>query len=216
MRLLTIATAVSCLVPLATATAHPHLFVGVGVTVIFDDERPVGVQLDWSYDDFFSLVLTSDLGIDLDGDLVLTDAEVATLTDAVVNWPADFGGDLEVLQGGANVPLDERTNHIVTYENGLVTEAHTRPIGTLPDPSAPFTVRVYDPFYYVSYSLNGPVRFVGRDDCTATVLQPDLNAAYSEVDELLYGRPAADVGAEEDFPPVGILFAETITISCEG
>jgi hypothetical protein len=46
------------------------------------------------------------------------------------------------------------------------------------------------------------------------VQQPDLNAAYSLVDEFLYGRPAADVGAEEQLPEVGLQFAETIFVTC--
>ena len=197
------------------AQAHPHLFVGVDVAIIYDGDAPTAVKLTWRYDDFFSLLLTSDLGIDLDGDLVLTDDEVATLSATVAAWPADFGGDLEVMQGGKPVGLGTRTDHTVAYVDGLISETHIRPITGPIDPND-LTVRVYDPFYYIAYSLNGPVTFEGRDDCTAGVIPPDLNAAYSLVDELLYGRPASDVGADEAFPEVGAEFAETIVVSCAG
>ena len=198
------------------AQAHPHLFVGVGVTIVYDGGNPHGVQLTWQYDEFFSLLLTSDLGIDLDGDLELTDAELAILTDAVANWPADFGGDLEVIQDGQKVRLGGRTNHSVIYKDGLISEVHTRPIIPVLAPTDDMTLRVYDPNYYVAYELNGPVKFTGRDDCVALISPPDLNAAYSLVDELLYGRPASDVGADEQFPQVGAEFAETIEVSCAG
>ncbi len=50
------------------ATAHPHIFVEAQVTVVFDDNGAMSVKLDWFYDDLFSLLVTSDLGIDMDGD----------------------------------------------------------------------------------------------------------------------------------------------------
>ncbi len=50
-----------------TATAHPHIFVEAEVRVVFDNEGRVSVALDWYYDDLFSLLVTSDLGLDMDG-----------------------------------------------------------------------------------------------------------------------------------------------------
>ena len=182
--------------------------------MIFDGNDPVGVKLDWAYDDFFSLVLTSDLGIDLDGDLQLNPAELAILTDAISTWPEDFGGDLDVQQNGVPIGLGPRQRHEVTYENGLVTESHIRPIAPVPDQAAPFTIRVYDPFYYVAYSLAGPVTIAGREGCEATVIPADLDRAYTLVEELLYATPASEFDAEEAFPEVGVEFADTIVIEC--
>jgi len=199
-----------------TAQAHPHLFVGVDVTVIYDGTVPTAVELTWRYDDFFSLLLTSDLGIDPDGDLVLNDAETHILTQSVTSWPEDFSGDLEVKQGDTIITLGPRESHRADYVDGLVVETHVRPIVGRINGQTPLALRVYDPFYYVAYTLNGPVTINGRKGCDTSVIQPDLNAAYSLVDELLYGRPASDVGADENFPQVGAEFAETITISCAG
>jgi len=194
------------------ASAHPHLFVEVGVTVVFEDGKATGVKLDWAYHDFFTLLLLTDLGIDLDGDSVLTPEEEEILNAAVTTWPQDFDGDLEVLQGDAPVTLAGPADHGVSYENGLITEVHTRPFSEPAD--SPITIRAYDSSYYVAYTLSGPVQIEGRTDCDVSVIPPDLNEAYSLVDELLYGRPASDVGPEEDFPEVGIAFAETITVTC--
>ena len=165
--------------------SHPHLFVGVDVAIIYDGTTPVAVKLAWQYDDFFSLLLTSDLGIDLDGDLLLEPDELEQLTAAVTTWPTDFGGDLEVIQSDVEILLGARADHSVAYADGLITETHVRPIIGTVDPTADLNVRVYDAFYYIAYSLNGPVTFEGRDYCDAGVYPPDLNAAYSLVDELL-------------------------------
>lgn len=200
--------------PFGAVQAHPHLFVGVDVTLIYENGAPSGVRLAWEYDDFFSLLLTTDLGIDLDGDMILTPAEIDILAASVAAWPEDFAGDLEVLEGDVAVNLGERIQHEMTYTDGLIRETHVRPIVSVTDPTGPLTVRVYDPFYYVSYALNGPVTFEGIETCAALVTPPDLNAAYALVDKLLFGRAAADVGADEQFPMVGVEFAETITVTC--
>ena len=192
---------------------HPHVFVAVDITVVFEDAKPAAVRLEWVYDEFFSLFLTSDLGIDLDGDGQLEPDEVEILANAVTQWPADFSGDLEVTQGEGIIVLGPRSDHHMTYEDGIVKEVHTRPL--INAGAAPLAVRVYDPFYYVAYHLAGPVTIEGRDDCEALVTEADLNNAYSLVDELLYGRPASDVGADEEFPEVGIEFAQTIDVTCK-
>jgi len=77
-------------------------------------------------------------------------------------------------------------------------------------------VQVYDPFYYVAYEIVGDIGLTGGDGCVAQYQKADLNAAYSLVDELLYGRPASDVGPDEQFPEVGVAFADTVTVSCNG
>lgn len=204
---------ISSVVP--AAHAHPHLFVGVDVKVVYDGDAPTGVQLTWRYDEYFSLLLTSDLGIDLDGDLQLDATELATLKAAVADWPADFMGDLEVLQEGQKVRLGGRTEHSVAYTGGIISETHTRPIVPRLEARDGMTLRVYDPNYYVAYEINGSVTVAGREGCSATIVPPDLNAAYSLVEELLYGRPASDVGQDEQFPEVGIKFAETVVVSCD-
>jgi len=194
------------------AQAHPHVFVSVEVTVIYEGDSPAGVKLDWTYDEYFSLLITSDLGVDLDGDLVLTADELTTLNESITVWPDGFTGDLEVSQNDAVLALADRQSHAVTFEDGFVRETHIRPVIGASD--APLTVRAYDPFYYVEYTLVGEVKVLGNDACTVAVTPPDLNAAYSLIDELLYGRPASDVGEEEAFPEVGREFSERIDITC--
>ena len=200
------------LAPMVPAQAHPHVFIDVSVAVIYQDGKPVGVQLDWVYDAYFSLLLTTDLGIDADGDMVLTDAEAAILNDSITNWPEDFAGDLEVSQNDEVLTLGDRIQHSVTLVDGQVHETHIRPLPDVSD--APLTIRAFDPFFYVDYELVGPVVVSGRNDCTVDVTPPNLNDAYSLVDELLYGRPASDVGPEESFPAVGLEFSDKIVVTC--
>ncbi|MFA8441544.1 DUF1007 family protein [Yoonia sp.] len=198
------------------ATAHPHVFVEAQVTVVFDDGGALGVKLDWFYDDLFSLLVTTDLGIDMDGDLQLTAAEQQLLDTQITAWPPDYTGDLEVSQGGAVLVLGEKRDHRMTYADGLFHEVHLRPVPQIADPQAPIGIRVYDPSFYTAYDLRRPVLIEGRDDCTAEVVPADIDAAYALAESLLDGQDPNAVGPDEYFPEIGDAFADTIVVTCAG
>lgn len=199
-----------------TATAHPHVFVQAQVTVVFDDAGEMGIKLDWYYDDLFSLLVTTDLGIDMDGDLVLTAEEQALLDSQIAAWPPDYNGDLEVAQNGQVLALAEKQNHTMSYVEGLFHEAHLRPVSAIPDAESPIRIRVYDPSFYTAYDLRQPVLIEGRDDCSAEVIPADVDAAYALAESLLDGQSAAEVGPDEYFPAIGDAFADTIVVTCAG
>ena len=215
MRLALCTTALACLA--APVAAHPHVFVEAGVEVVFDDAgRVAGIRLSWTYDEFFSFMLTEDLGLDTDGDLVMTEQELAALAAGVLDWPADFGGDLYLLHQDAPVALGPRAEASVDYVDGRVIERHYRPLETPVSVDQPLAVQVYDPFYYVAYEIAPDIAVQGGAGCAAELRKADLNAAYSLVDELLYGRPASDVGPDEAFPEVGEAFSDTVLVTCGG
>ncbi len=212
MRLsLSLIAALAC--PVA-ASAHPHVFVTAGVTVVFGETGEVAVRLDWQYDELFSLLVTSDLGLDMDGDLVLTVAEQTVLDEQIAAWPPEYQGDLEVAQNGEVLPLSEKQDHSMRYENGLFLEAHLRPVTTIADPEAPLHIRVFDPSFYTAYELKDPVRIEGRDDCTVEVIAADLDAAYALAESLNADMSTLDTGPDEAFPAIGDAFADTIVVTC--
>jgi ABC-type uncharacterized transport system substrate-binding protein len=203
-----------CVAPVPLA-AHPHVFVEAQVSLVFEGDALVGVRLTWTYDDFFSLLLTEDLGVDPDGDMVLTPEEAEIVRASVLDWPADYAGDLVVTGPAGPLSLGARAEADVTVTGGRVVESHLRMLAAPVAPGAEgVTVQVYDPFYYVAYTVVGDIAVEGSDACTPAYQAADLNAAYSMLDELLYGRPASDFEAEEDFPMVGAAFADTVTVTC--
>lgn len=199
-----------------TTTAHPHVFVQAKVTVVFDASGELGIKLDWFYDDLFSLLVTTDLGIDMDGDLILTAAEQTMLDEQIAAWPPEYAGDLEVMQGGVGLTLAEKQDHRMTYEDGLFHEAHLRPVPEIADPDAPIQIRVYDPTFYTAYDLMRPVAVEGRDDCTVEIIPADLDAAYALAASLTEGQDPNLVGPDDYFPEIGDAFADTIVVTCAG
>lgn len=200
------------------AAAHPHVFTTAAVEIRLDDDgQLLGVGIVWTYDDFFSLLVTEDLGLDPDGDLILSAAEAQVLDAYITTWPADYEGDLYLYAGDTTLALQPVTEHSAGFTNGMVTEHFFRPLAIPQDTIiAPVDIQIYDPTYYIAYEVDPPIIIIGRDNCTATLIKADLHSAGILVDDLLYGRPASDVGPDEVFPEVGRAFADTVRVACAG
>lgn len=196
--------------------AHPHVFVDAEVEVQAEAGAVTGVRLRWTYDDLFSLMLTEDLGLDADGDLVLTDGELATLRENVADWPPDYAGDLVVEAGGAPVPLAFREEHDTAFDAGAVVERHRRPLAAPAlATDAPVVVEVYDPYYYVAYTVTAAT-VTGDPSCAATIVPVDHEAAQAEVDAIWEGLDWANAPPDAQLPPIGGAFTDRVEVRCAG
>ena len=87
--------------------AHPHIFVDTGIVVELQADGTIGaVQVTWAYDDFYSLLVLQDMGLDDDADGTLTEAETARIQGWDLQWIEGYNGDLVMTgPGGADVTL---------------------------------------------------------------------------------------------------------------
>ncbi len=195
------------------AAAHPHVFVDATVSFQFDESgKLTTIRLDWIYDDLFSLMLTEDLGVDADGDLVLTADDQAKLDAGVLDWPADYNGDLFLTQGDAPLALSGPVQHSVNLDQGRVHEKVARVLIPAADPTRPIVIRLYDPSLYVAYTIKRS--FDLPTGCTLGYVAADIDAANAKVSDMLGGMMASDVPADQTMPDVGDLFADTMTLTC--
>ncbi len=205
----------------APATAHPHVFIDTSLEFIFDDKgRVAAVKVAWVYDEFTSMLTLSDKGLDPDGDGKLTAEEEAQLSGFDMQWDADFAGDLYLLDGvdGAPLALGRPEGWSARAFGGQIISTHLRHLSEPWTPGEkPLVAQVYDPTYYSSYTILGTPLLTGREDCAATVFEPDLGAAEKVLQEAL-GEYTADQSGlvEQDFPHVGAVFAEEARVTCGG
>ena len=206
------------LVPMALATpavAHPHLFVDSGIEVLIDDQnRATGVRISWTYDEYYSLFIIGDMGLDPDWDGALTADETARLSGFDMRWDADFPGDTYALKGDADLALSRPKDWSAGYAEGKITSVHVRvfdhPVSLTDDP---LIVQVYDPGYYVLYTIAQDPVLTGGEGCTATAYAPDITEADQALKDAL-AEYSADENLEADFPAIGKAFAEEIRVSC--
>lgn len=206
-RLFPLAIATFALMP-AALSAHPHVFVDAKLRLqINADGVFEGIEVEWTYDDFYSLLLLADMGLDRDGDGNLEQSETILLDGFDLQWIEGFQGDTFATRDGSPVTLGPPEGRGTTVENGLITTTHFRAAS---GPADGLEIKAFDPTFYTAYSLVGPVE--AGSGCDAVIQPADLDAAYTLVEELLYATPAAE--AEGDYPAVGEAFADTVRLSC--
>ncbi|GGL92351.1 polyphosphate kinase [Pseudooceanicola nanhaiensis] len=194
------------LLPLG-AQAHPHIFVDTALALVTDAAgRPAGVEVTWRYDEFYSLLIFEDMGLDGDYDGTLTEAELARLTGFDMQWVDGYAGDLYVSAASGPVTLGPPEPRGTAVSGGRIETRHFRPFAEAAPPD--LVLRAYDPTYYTAYDLTGGV--TAPEGCAAVIEDPDLEAARKRVEEELDGRPPTI----DDFPEVGEAFAQTVTIHC--
>src|SRR6056297_1340708 len=199
-------------VPMLCATvagAHPHVFVDVGLEFRADAQgRMTGVEVTWRYDDFFSLLILADMGLDPDGDGQLTDDELARLKGFdLETWPEGFEGDLYIHADGGKVALDHPVPTGVRMEEGRIVATHTRSFG--PVAADGLRVEPYDPTYYVDYTLTGPM--ILPEGCAHDITEPDLDESQRAFRDMV-----AELSAEEQYAgvEVGNIFSDVLVVSC--
>lgn len=199
------------LVP-ASPQAHPHIFVETGLRLLLDAEgRLEAVEVTWLYDDFYSLLIFEDLALDNDADGVLNTAELEALQGFDLNWDPGFAGDLYVAKQSQNIPLLPPRHLQTEVRDGRILSRHRRDLRDPVDADG-LVLRAYDPTYYTAYTVNQGVHVDGR--CRVDITPPDLDRAYTLVEELLYAMPADQ--AEAAYPEVGEAFADTVRLTCGG
>ncbi len=203
----------------ALAAAHPHVFIDTGIEVIFDEDgHAVAVQVVWVHDEFYTMLSLDDFGMDPEFTGTVTEAERDELAAIYSNWDEGFNGDLRTLLDGRELALGGPTRVVADVQDARLVIAHRRIFDTPVEVGGrELVLRVYDPTFFISYTIASDPVLQGRDDCTAEVWGPDWEAADARLqdalDELL--ADGADWSQiEADFPAVGADFAEEVRIRC--
>lgn len=199
----------------APLAAHPHIFIDTGLDLYFDSDGALSeVRVTWSYDAFYSLLITQDFGLDLDGDGLLTDAELSELQGFDMNWTDGFDGDLEARAGGLTVPLSAPRDYSATFVLGRITTFHTRDVLARGLSADLFQFTPRDPTYYTAYDVTYPVTLHGIDGCKALVKEPQKTEALLALQDQLSGLAADADPVDVGLPNAGAALATTVTVSC--
>ncbi|MCC5999464.1 MAG: DUF1007 family protein [Pararhodobacter sp.] len=199
-----------------TAAAHPHEFIDTRLTLRFDDTGALtAVGVEWRYDAFTSMLILSDLGLNPAAD-TLEGADAETLSGFDTNWVEGYNGDLWPAQGATEIALGAPLEGHAWLDDGQIVSRHWRQVLDPVNPEAgALSIRVFDPEYYIAYTIADHAQFEGRSDCHSRLFGPDLSAAQdvlqAALDELLAGG-VQDV--EANFPAVGAHFAEELLVEC--
>ncbi|MEM5541518.1 DUF1007 family protein [Sulfitobacter sp. AS92] len=206
------AALLACATPLG---AHPHIFVDTGLEVIVDAEgRLTHLRITWAYDEFYSLLVTEDRGLDPDYDGVLTETEVASLNGFDMQWVEGFNGDTVLLNGTEEVALSGPQEVTTTFSEGRIITTHLRAVeGDVPDAKG-LVIKPYDPTYYTAYEVASKVGIEGNDNCRARVKMPDMSADLRALQADLSALDANTDPGDVGLPEIGEALANEVVITC--
>lgn len=210
-----ILTSLALLAPLP-ALAHPHVFIDTGVEVIFDDEgRLTHVRVTWAYDDFYSLLLAEDYGIDQDGDGALTPEEEAKITGFDANWVEGYYGDLVAKLEGQALTLSGPLEPTAKMVEGRLISTHLREVsGTPVIGGDTLSIKAFDESFYTAYELNLPVKLTGAPNCQMDRVDADIDGELAQMQAFLLTLDANANLEENDIPLMGERFATDLRITC--
>jgi len=194
------------------AQAHPHEFVTASLSFRLDAALKITeIGIEWRYDPFTSMLILSDL--DMDPAALSLSAEDSTrLTGFDLNWVEGYDGDLWIWNGETQVHPAPPRPGAVRLDQGEIVSTHWRAIDP-PLPADELVFQVYDPEYYIAYTLDQAV-VEGPQSCRARVFVTDLGEARARLETMLDELYAGGADPEQGFPMVGRSFADEVVIDC--
>ncbi|MDX5361720.1 MAG: DUF1007 family protein [Alphaproteobacteria bacterium] len=135
------------------AAAHPHVWVDVRNTLLFDaDGRVTGVRAEWLFDALFSAFALSEVDTDKDG--TASAEELVPLAAGYLDSLREYDYFMEVTSGGAIIDIADATEGLAENRDGRLMLAFTAPLAAPVDGAlGDLEVRSYDPTYYVALDM---------------------------------------------------------------
>lgn len=133
-----------------SAAAHPHVWIDSKTRLIFDQGgRVVALEVDWRFDEFYSLFAVE--GLDKDNNGVLSAAELHPLAELNVTSLESYRYFTYVSMNGAEADYGEVKDYSSAFEDGILSLRFVLPLREPVDPrSTQLSFTSYDPSFYIS------------------------------------------------------------------
>jgi ABC-type uncharacterized transport system substrate-binding protein len=192
--------AVLALAWMASAQAHPHVWVAVRSEVVFAaDGKVLGVRHAWEFDEMYSAFAIQGLGRN---GKPPTREELADKAKEIVENLPEFEYFTFAKQNGAKAAFKAPEDvYLEANEKKIVTLHFLLPLETPAPAKKPFSFQVYDPTYFVAFAFekNNPIRMANAPSgCSASLVEPAplVAADNQKLSEAFFQNmsPGADFG----------------------
>ena len=199
------------------AQAHPHVWIDMQSSIVFTDDGLIkGVDVEWTFDDGYAQMALD--GLDLDGDGIYSQDELAPLTKENISSLKDYEYFTVMRVNGDQQKIGEVTDSGQIYSNNKLSLHFQVPLEKPVDPKTnEFMVKIYDPEFFIAmdYVKDDPVDVVGKlpQSCKLVVKPVPTDAELDQTRTMLSTKGKDwKPDTNEDF---GAMFAQAVLIECK-
>jgi ABC-type uncharacterized transport system substrate-binding protein len=196
--------ATGALVP--PAAAHPHVWIFVEASVLYDKGTFTGLQQKWTFDEFYAA--TAIEGLDKNKDGKFDREELAELAKVNMDGLKEFAYFTFPALAGQELKLGEARDYWFEYTDGKLSLHFTLPFAQpVLTEAKGLTFAIQDPTYFIAFELvkQDPVK-LGKGapkGCKITIGQPPQDAAATDA-------------LQRQFGAFAMASSKTIAVDCGG
>jgi ABC-type uncharacterized transport system substrate-binding protein len=194
------------------ARAHPHVWVTMQATVLYDDGKITGLQQAWTFDEAYTTMAIE--GLDKNGDGKYDREELKELTQVNIDGLKEFDYFTFAKLGETNLKFNPPVDYWLDYsDKGILTLHFTLPLERPITPGAEkFTFSTYDSSYFIAFDFAAtePIKLAHAPaGCKPAIHEPPEDDAAQRLNEAFSG-----VMSNEGSVDVGTVSGQTVAIEC--
>ena len=221
--------AIALMTSVPGAEAHPHVFVDTAVIVYHEQEKIVGLEPIWIFDDLYSETLIADLDLDRDGQL--SDQELYDFAGEALSNLKEWNYFLEIegLENQGRIDINATRIHASIQSGRLVLRFLVEPESGETSLGEAVQLKMFDPSYFIAMDFvqsdqtvsylpasaieGGQARAVSGADADCRTERKAATGVDEQTRSLLEAIP---IDGTPDNPRIGAAFAETMIVDCRG
>lgn len=204
----------ACGLAVAPAAAHPHVWVNVETTVLYDAGKVTGFKHLWAFDDMYTAMAIQ--GLDKNKDGTYSREELAELAQVNIDGLKDFAFFTFAKHGDKPLALSPPKDYWLEHKDGLLSLHMTIPLTeALPAETEGLNFAVYDESFFIAFDLakDNPIKLSegAPPGCVAKV-----GGAEKDLEDLqkLNDAFAGQVTAGNANMGDGLGYATSVAITC--
>ncbi|MCC7252231.1 DUF1007 family protein [Hyphomicrobium sp.] len=214
MALCLLALGALLIAPVAPAGAHPHVWVTVETTVVYEGGSITGLKHKWIFDDMYTAMAIQ--GLDANGDGQYSREELAELAQVNIDGLKEFGYFTVAKLGKTVVKSKPPVDYYLEYKDSLLALHFTLPLEQPVLADAPdFNFAVFDESFFIAFDFgkDDPVKLAGAPQgCAANIGIPENELAELQALNESFGGQLTTGDANAG---MGLGYARTVTLGCK-
>jgi ABC-type uncharacterized transport system substrate-binding protein len=189
--------------------AHPHVWVSVETTIVYDQGKITGLQNSWTFDEGYTTMALE--GLDANGDGTYDRKELAELAQVNVDGLKEFDYFTHAKLNGTALTMAPPRDYWLEHKDGILTLHFFLPLTEPVLADAPgFTFQVFDPTYFIAFDLaeKDPVKLAAGapESCNVDIAVPAADKADAE--------KLGEAFVQQFGSDIGISLAKTVSVNC--